>query len=147
MCANDAREGGAPKAPAQVPWAGRIAYVSEETEPGADVASLTGHFYARVRKEALAAGEPEFAADVAALAKVENQLAAMTGEPGSGDPAAMRERSARKMDLNARRAEIMARLSQDPAWRVIWERDAESARRLAASLREKPGTGEPGDTA
>ena len=38
-------------------------------------------------------------------------------------------------------------LSPGESVRWVWERDAESARRLAASLREKPGTGEPGGTA
>jgi hypothetical protein len=122
--------------------------VSDETtgghEPpgGAGVASLTAHWYTKAREQAARTGaSPEFAADIAELGELSARIEALAAEP---DPVPERdgsditrryERTADLADLNARVAEIMTRIAEEPDATVRWRRIADDQRDAAAAAR------------
>jgi hypothetical protein len=117
---------------------------SREHEPpgGRDVVSLAAHWYAKARERAARAGaSPEFAADIAELGELSARIEALAAEP---DPVPERdgsditrryERGADLLDLNARVAEIMTRVAEEPEATVLWRRVAGDQREGAASAR------------
>jgi hypothetical protein len=106
------------------------------------VASLTAHWYTKAREQAARTGaSPEFAADIAELGELSARIEALAAEP---DPVPERdgsditrryERTADLADLNARVAEIMTRIAEEPDATVRWRRIADDQRDAAAAAR------------
>jgi hypothetical protein len=109
---------------------------------GPDVVSLTAHWYAKAREQAARGGaSPEFAADIAELGELSARIEALAAQP---DPAPERdgsditrryERTADLLDLNARVAEIMTRIAEEPGATVRWRRIADDQWDAAAAAR------------
>jgi Natural resistance-associated macrophage protein len=128
--------------------ADRLACMSDDTTsghepPGApDVVSLTAHWYAKAREQAARTGaSPEFAADIAELGELSARIEALAAEPDlvperdGSDISRRYERSADLLDLNARVAEIMARVAGEPGATVRWRRVADDQWDAAAAAR------------
>jgi hypothetical protein len=109
---------------------------------GPDVVSLTAHWYAKAREQAARTGaSTEFAADIDELGELSARIEALAAEPDlmperdGSDITRRYERSADLLDLNARVAEIMTRVAEEPDATVLWRRIADDQRDAAASAR------------
>jgi hypothetical protein len=129
----------------QVEWANVSDDVTREPEPPAspDVVSLAASWYARAQERAASAGaSPELVSDVAELGELTVRIEALAAEPDpapepdGSDIARRYERGAELLDLNARVADIMTRVAEEPEAVALWRRIADDQRESAASARE-----------